>query len=387
MAQKMLASANMTRAVMCAAVVVGTFGCGGNDAEVLVGGQDDMGSAERKIVGGSSTTINTVPWQVAMLTSRGSQYCGGSIIAPNWVLTAAHCGTRVGHQVAAGVTRLSALSAGQVRTVAQVITFPGYVTSERGKDAALVRLSEAFDLSGPNASAVATATPSDAARFAAGAVATISGWGTLRSGGSSPDTLQRTEVDISTDAAVRSAYGQVTSDQIGAARSGRDTCQGDSGGPLVIDANGSAPLLVGITSYGNGCAAPGFPGMYARVSSFATWIAQNVGTVTPPPPNPTTQTLLNSQNLSAAINNTLRGTITVPAGAQKLTVVMRGGTGDADLYVRAGAAPTTTTYDCRPYTDGPDETCTFNNPTPGTWHIAVRAYTAFSGVSVVATVP
>ena len=79
-------------------------------------------------------------------------------------------------------------------------------------------------------------------------------------------------------------------------------------------------------------------------------------------------------------------TVTIPAGTTKLVVATSGGTGDADLYVRLGAAPTTTTYTCRPYLGGNAETCTFNNPTAGSvYYINVRAYTAYSGVNLKAT--
>ncbi len=64
---------------------------------------------------------------------------------------------------------------------------------------------------------------------------------------------------------------------------------------------------------------------------------------------------------------------------------MSGGTGDADLYVRSGSQPTTTTYTCRPYLSGNNESCSLSNPVSGTWYASVRAYTAFSGVSLTAT--
>ncbi|MEO7063540.1 MAG: M4 family metallopeptidase [Dokdonella sp.] len=78
-------------------------------------------------------------------------------------------------------------------------------------------------------------------------------------------------------------------------------------------------------------------------------------------------------------------TLAVPAGQSKLTIAIAGGTGDADLYVRRSSAPTTATYDCRPYLAGNGETCTFNSPTSGTYYINVRAYAAFSGVTLTAT--
>ncbi len=73
-------------------------------------------------------------------------------------------------------------------------------------------------------------------------------------------------------------------------------------------------------------------------------------------------------------------TIAIPAGASNLSVAMSGGSGDADLYVRFGSAPTTGTYDCRPYETGNNEVCTFNSPSAGTYHIMLHAYAAYSGV-------
>ncbi len=77
---------------------------------------------------------------------------------------------------------------------------------------------------------------------------------------------------------------------------------------------------------------------------------------------------------------------TIPSGTTKLVVATSGGTGDADLYVRLGAVPTTATYTCRPYTGGNAETCTITNPTAGSvYYINVRAYAAYSGVNLKAT--
>jgi Bacterial pre-peptidase C-terminal domain len=89
-------------------------------------------------------------------------------------------------------------------------------------------------------------------------------------------------------------------------------------------------------------------------------------------------------NLSASTGTTLNYTFEVPAGATSLTFQISGGSGDADLYVRYGAAPTTSSYDCRPYVGGNNETCAMT-PTAGTWYVMVRAYASFSNVSLVAT--
>ncbi len=87
-------------------------------------------------------------------------------------------------------------------------------------------------------------------------------------------------------------------------------------------------------------------------------------------------------NLSATKNNWLNYTLDIPAGMASLDVDITGGTGDADLYLRFGSQPTTSTYDCRPYKSGNEEVCTVTNPQAGIWHIGIRAYSTFSGVTL-----
>ncbi len=87
-------------------------------------------------------------------------------------------------------------------------------------------------------------------------------------------------------------------------------------------------------------------------------------------------------NLSGAQGSSQRFTLSVPAGSGNLKFVMSGGSGDADLYVKFGAAPTTSSYDCRPYLDGNNETCTISNVQAGTYYVLVYGYAAFSGVSL-----
>ena len=88
-------------------------------------------------------------------------------------------------------------------------------------------------------------------------------------------------------------------------------------------------------------------------------------------------------NQSAATGVSVNYTLVVPSGATNLTFTMSGGTGDADMYVKAGSAPTDTVYDCRPYASGNAETCTFSAPVAGTYYVRLKAYSAFSGVSLV----
>jgi serine protease len=86
--------------------------------------------------------------------------------------------------------------------------------------------------------------------------------------------------------------------------------------------------------------------------------------------------------LAASTGNSLNYTMVVPAGASNLSFVTSGGTGDMDMYVRFGSAPTDTVYDCRPYASGNSETCSFAAPQAGTYHVRLKAYSTYSGVSL-----
>jgi serine protease len=103
---------------------------------------------------------------------------------------------------------------------------------------------------------------------------------------------------------------------------------------------------------------------------------------TPPPPGGTLTKGVAITNQSASTGNALNYTMSVPSGASNLTFTMSGGTGDGDLYVKYGSAPTDTSYDCRPYLTGNAETCTFATPSAGTYYVRIKAYSSFSGVSI-----
>jgi hypothetical protein len=86
--------------------------------------------------------------------------------------------------------------------------------------------------------------------------------------------------------------------------------------------------------------------------------------------------------IGASTGNSVNYSLVVPAGATNLTFTMSGGTGDADMYVKFGSAPTDTSYDCRPYKSGNAESCTFAAPSAGTYYVRLKAYSTFSGVSL-----
>ncbi len=383
---------NSTRYALVSAFVVACVGCvadlGGPSAIEAV----ERAPEEKSIVGGTATTIAAHPWQISLQTIGGSHFCGGSILSAEWVVTANHCvagSTASQLRVVAGATRLG--QGGQSRNVAQIVRAPGFSSPENGKDVALLRLLTPLDLSTNNAKAIARATAADvsAGHTSAGVTGTVSGWGSLSSGGGDPDTLQAVNVPLVSQSAAQLAYSgeALTSDQLAAGAGGRDSCQGDSGGPLAVQ-GADGPILAGVVSWGYGCGDARYPGLYARVSSFDAWISGYVPNASGGSSTGGTTSaavLHEAANVAGAVGSFTHRAIAVPAGASSLEVSLAGGSGDADLYVRFGSEPTTTSYDCRPYVNGNDETCTIDAPQAGTWFVSLHAYTAFSGAALKAS--
>ncbi|PKM05942.1 MAG: peptidase S8, partial [Gammaproteobacteria bacterium HGW-Gammaproteobacteria-4] len=104
---------------------------------------------------------------------------------------------------------------------------------------------------------------------------------------------------------------------------------------------------------------------------------------TPPPAGGTLTKGVAVTGLAASTGNDIKFTMDVPSGSSNLAFNLSGGTGDADMYVRFGSAPTDTVYDCRPFLSGNTETCSFAAPQTGTYHVRVKAFSSFSGVSLV----
>ncbi|KAH8418662.1 hypothetical protein KR222_009241, partial [Zaprionus bogoriensis] len=227
-----------------------------------------------RIVGGTATTISSFPWQISLQRS-GSHSCGGSIYSANIIVTAAHCLQSVSAsslQVRAGSSYWS--SGGVVSKVAAFRNHEGYNANTMVNDIAVIRLSSSLSFSSTIKSiGLASSAPGN------GAAASVSGWGTQSSGSSSiPSQLQYVNVNIvSQSVCASSAYSygsQIRSTMICAAASGKDACQGDSGGPLV-----SGGVLVGVVSWGIGCAYSNYPGVYADVAVLRSWVINNANSV------------------------------------------------------------------------------------------------------------
>ena len=229
-------------------------------------------AAPQPIVGGTTTTTAAYPFMMQITDAAGNQFCGGTLVAPTKVVTAAHCmvgESPNGVRVVGGRTYLNGTN-GTVSRVSKIWINPGYTDATNGDDVAVLTLSTSM--------AYTTAkyvSSSDTGVYAAGTTARILGWGTTSENGGSSNQLRTATVPVVSDADCTSSYGSdfVPTDMVcaGFTSGGTDTCQGDSGGPLLI---GGA--LAGITSWGEGCAEAGHPGVYTRLTAFSDLVTEQV---------------------------------------------------------------------------------------------------------------
>jgi trypsin len=233
------------------------------------------GAANGRIVGGQETEQHEYPWQVGLVSRNGrSPFCGGTLISSTHVLTAAHCTQTDASSIAVilGEHNIADSDFNRVN-VAEIINHPEYNSGTTDNDYAILRLESPVTFTNEVSPAC---LPADLSNTFAGVLATVTGWGTLSSGGSQPTVLQEVDVTVTTNTACENAYGSsmITANMICAADSGKDSCQGDSGGPMIAPENGRQ-ALIGVVSWGYGCAMEAYPGVYARVTEKMDWIVAN----------------------------------------------------------------------------------------------------------------
>ncbi|MGW3731023.1 S1 family peptidase [Streptomyces sp. F001] len=229
-------------------------------------------AAPQPIVGGTTTTTTAYPFMMQITDASQDQFCGGTLVSPTKVVTAAHCmvgETTSSVRVVGGRTYLNGTN-GTVSRVSKIWIHPSYTDVTNGDDVAVLTLSTSMPYTtAPYVSSSQTSV------YAAGTTARILGWGTTSSGGSSSNQLRTATVPTVSDSSCAGSYGSdfVASDMVcaGYTSGGVDTCQGDSGGPLLIGGR-----LAGITSWGEGCAAAGYPGIYTRLTTFSSLVTAQV---------------------------------------------------------------------------------------------------------------
>lgn len=248
-----------------------------------------------RIVGGSASRSGQWPWQ-SSVSFQGRHVCGGALIAPRWLLSAAHCFPPENplweYRVTLGAVQLlSPPPDAQVLRVLRVLPHPSYRPDggggggPGGGDLALVLLDPPVT---PTRTVRPICLPPQGLKFPPGTNCTVTGWGDVRSDAPlpPPKSLQQLPVPLIGRRRCRCLYdrpgrgGDSDSDSetpagdtlcAGYGRGGRDACQGDSGGPLSCLV-GDTWLLAGIVSWGEACGLPGRPGVYTRTAAHTSWI-------------------------------------------------------------------------------------------------------------------
>ena len=238
-------------------------------------GEDSGGRSTPRIVGGSATTIAEWPWQAAIVLDHDAfpgddfqrQFCGGSVIAASFVLSAAHCFAGVPAAEVEAVTGRTQLTdgAGQRVDVTAISAHPNYNPITFENDLAVLRLAQPT-----SQTPILLAGSAERGIWDAGDEAWVTGWGATTQGGVGTNILREALVPIVSDSTCGQpgVYGSeffaATMVCAGFLAGGVDSCQGDSGGPLVSPL-GDEWRLVGIVSWGDGCAQPNAPGVYTRI--------------------------------------------------------------------------------------------------------------------------
>ncbi|MEI4196798.1 serine protease [Roseovarius sp. E0-M6] len=273
----------LTKFVLSAAVTLGLTGGAIAQAQMeCIDPKSDQ--PVLRIVNGDRAKPSDWPFIVGLYhKGAGIQFCGGSLINQQWVLTAAHCW---GDAQPQDVTIHRSGSNGKLdpngRGIAKLIVHPGYNPSDYNvHDVALLKLSGKFNI--PNSQLAILPTKAVEKKLAGVRTCSeVAGWGALESGGQSSSYLMEVDVrQLSNDVCKRGYGDGIRSGQgphlcAGYEEGGKDSCQGDSGGPLIVRDGPTGFLQVGVVSFGKGCAWKGFPGVYARVSDHRDWIFKMV---------------------------------------------------------------------------------------------------------------
>ncbi|MFI5613076.1 S1 family peptidase [Amycolatopsis sp. NPDC051903] len=241
------------------------FGAGVLTAAALLGSAPGA-AAQGSIVGGERASLADFPYAVYLVDGAGTQFCGGVIVSSSAVATAAHCAEAVSTKdirVVAG-REDKRTDDGAAYAVSKAWVHPDFTKAENGADIAVLTVRGRLP-------ARAAKLARDAGGYEPGTKATVAGWGRVADGGDRSDYLRSAVVPMVADSACQSAYASFDAASMvcaGYEAGGVDACQGDSGGPLVVGGT-----LVGIVSFGDGCAKAGKPGVYTRVTEFADVIA------------------------------------------------------------------------------------------------------------------
>nr|XP_055049805.1 serine protease 33 [Misgurnus anguillicaudatus]XP_055049806.1 serine protease 33 [Misgurnus anguillicaudatus] len=278
----------MTDSLKSIHLLILLVGTGVSTCDAQACGKPPLG---KRIVGGVEASEGAWPWQVDIQTVTNGHICGGSIIARNWVLSAAHCFPKPSevssYNLYMGRYQLNGNNQFEIVSQVQRVVVPeGYSNPQEGRDLALVQLRSPVTWSDR---IQPVCLPHAGLQFESGTLCYVTGWGHTQEGVSltGARTLREVQVPLIDQYSCQSMYQippsdsekvNILSDMIcaGYVEGGKDSCQGDSGGPLVCPVVNGTWVQVGVVSFGLGCAQRNRPGVYSKVSSFASLIRSTV---------------------------------------------------------------------------------------------------------------
>lgn len=233
---------------------------------------------ETNIIGGNNTTIEQNPWQIS-IRRLADHWCGGSILTPEWILTAAHCldGVPINElQVAAGITNRNDNLNGQYRNIAQVIIHPDYNAATSNNDVALIRLSVPLNF---NNRVLPIQLTNNLSHFNTGQTTRVTGWGNTLDGPnpSLSNVLQELEMPIISNTQannMNTGSTLVNNNMIALYEPNSGVSRGDSGGPLSMTNNGIR-YLIGSSSWGE-FPKDEKPTIYTKLFNYRNWISGHV---------------------------------------------------------------------------------------------------------------
>ncbi|XP_034627936.1 plasma kallikrein [Trachemys scripta elegans] len=234
-----------------------------------------------RVVGGTDSFPGEWPWQVSLQVKLSTQrhLCGGSIISNQWILTAAHCIDNLENpniwRVYAGILKLSEINEDTpVFKVQEIIIHPQYVIAETGYDIALMKLDKPMNFTNLQSP---ICLPSKEETNTIYTNCQVIGWGYTKEQDQVQDILQKATIPLISNEECQTRYQQdrITDKMLcaGYREGGKDACKGDSGGPLSCK-HEEIWYVVGITSWGEGCARPEQPGVFTKVAEYADWILE-----------------------------------------------------------------------------------------------------------------
>lgn len=264
------------------------------------------------IVGGRQAAPGRWPFHVGLLLASikdnfRAQFCAGTIVDEEFILTAAHCASFVAPGKLHILTGTQSLvRGGRRREVRAIKVHPKYNANTLDFDVAIVQLKNKIPDIGRNDKARILSRADEAQLAPNGMTTFVTGWGSVSLGGSYPTNLREVSVPLVGRGICNrpeSYDGSVTTRMLcaGLRQGGRDSCQGDSGGPLLVrNAAGRFVMQAGITSWGEGCALPDFYGVYSRVAAMESWITATIDFLGKSVPSPLAAACANSGNRPAS---------------------------------------------------------------------------------------